>query len=120
MVLPRTRLVMSLYVVAYNVIMRLRDCLLRATVAVETFEESSTMTTVSVTIRLDPSTVEFLDKLAVVEERDRSYMVRKAVTSFVELRRWQIEEIEKAVKEADSDLFLSDTDSASFMDELAQ
>ena len=54
MVLPRTRLVMSLYVVAYNVIMRLRDCLLRATVAVETFEESSTMTTVSVTIRLDP------------------------------------------------------------------
>ena len=55
-----------------------------------------------------------------VEERDRSYMVRKAVTSFVELRRWQIEEIEKAVKEADSDLFLSDTDSASFMDELAQ
>jgi len=66
------------------------------------------MEKVSVTVRLDEDTVAFLDKLGEVEDRDRSYLVRKAVANFVELHRWQIEEIEKAVKEADEGLFASD------------
>jgi predicted transcriptional regulator len=66
------------------------------------------MEKVSVTVRLDEDTVAFLDKLGEVEDRDRSYLVRKAVANFVEVHRWQIEEIEKAVKEADEGLFASD------------
>lgn len=66
------------------------------------------MEKVSITVRLDEETVAFLDKLGVVEERDRSYLVRKAVANFVELHRWQIEQIERAVKEADAGLFASD------------
>ena len=50
------------------------------------------MEKVSVTVRLDEDTVAFLDKLGEVEDRDRSYLVRKAVANFVELHRWQIEE----------------------------
>jgi RHH-type rel operon transcriptional repressor/antitoxin RelB len=63
---------------------------------------------VSVTVKLDQDAVAFLDKLAEVEDRDRSYMIKQAVANFVQLRRWQIEDIEKAVKEADAGLFASD------------
>jgi len=75
---------------------------------------------VSVTIRLDQETVAFLDRLADVEDRDRSYLIKQAVANFVLLHRWQIEEIEKAVKEADAGLFLSDEETAAFMNELGQ
>ena len=63
---------------------------------------------VNITVRLDQDTVAFLDQLAKVEDRDRSYMIKQAVSNFVQLHRWQIEEIEKAVKEADAGLFASD------------
>ncbi len=63
---------------------------------------------VNVTVRLDQDTVAFLDRLADVEDRDRSYLIKQAVARFVELHRWQIEEIEKAVKEADAGLFASE------------
>ena len=75
---------------------------------------------VNITVRLDQDTVAFLDQLAEVEERDRSYMIKKAVANFVQLRRWQIEDIEKATKEADEGLFLSDEETAAFMDELGK
>jgi predicted transcriptional regulator len=75
---------------------------------------------ISITVRLDPDTVAFLDKLAEVEDRDRSYMIKRAVANFVQLHRWQIEEIEKAVKEADAGLFLSEEETAQFMNELGQ
>lgn len=63
---------------------------------------------VNVTVRLDQDTIAFLDKLADFEDRDRSYLIKQAVTRFVELHRWQIEEIEKAVKEADAGMFASE------------
>lgn len=73
---------------------------------------------VSVTVRLDQDTVAFLDELAAVEDRDRSYLIKRAVTNFVELHRWQLDEIEKAVREADAGRFLSDDETAALMDEL--
>lgn len=63
---------------------------------------------VPITVRLDPETVAFLDRLAEVRDRDRSYLIKQAVASFVELHRWQIEEIEQAIKEADAGLFATD------------
>jgi predicted transcriptional regulator len=75
---------------------------------------------VNVTVRLDQDTVAFLDKLSEVEDRDRSYLIKQAVANFVQLHRWQIEEIEKAAKEADAGLFLSDEESAAFMAELGK
>lgn len=67
---------------------------------------------VNITVRLDQETVAFLDKLAEVEDRDRSYMIKQAVANFVKLHRWQIEEIEKAVQEADAGMFASDEEVA--------
>ena len=78
------------------------------------------MEKISVTVRLDEETVAFLDTLGEVEDRDRSYLVRKAVANFVELHKWQIEQIEQAVKEADAGLFLSEQEAEAFMDELGR
>lgn len=63
---------------------------------------------VPVTVKLDQDTVAFLDRMAEVEDRDRSYMIKQAVNNFVRLHRQQIEDIEQAVKEADAGLFASD------------
>jgi RHH-type transcriptional regulator, rel operon repressor / antitoxin RelB len=78
------------------------------------------MEQVTTSVRLDTETVTFLDELAQSEDRDRSYLIRQAIASYVELRRWQIEEIRKAIKEADAGLFLSDEEAAAFMEELAK
>lgn len=78
------------------------------------------MEKVSVTVRLDEETVAFLDKLGEVEDRDRSYLVRKAVARFIERHRWQVEQIEQAVKEADAGLFLSEQEADAFMEELGR
>jgi predicted transcriptional regulator len=75
---------------------------------------------VSVTVRLDQETVTFLDQLAVAEDRDRSYLIKQAVANFVQLHRWQIDEIEKAVKEADAGQFLSDEETIAFMEDLGR
>jgi RHH-type rel operon transcriptional repressor/antitoxin RelB len=63
---------------------------------------------VTVTCRLSPEDVVFLDRLAEVTERDRSYLIKKAVADYIALQRWQIEEIEQALKEADADDFATD------------
>jgi predicted transcriptional regulator len=58
-------------------------------------------------VSLDPETAAFLDELARGEDRDRSYLIRQAIANYVELRRWQIEELRQAIKEADAGLFAS-------------
>jgi predicted transcriptional regulator len=75
---------------------------------------------VNVTVKLDQDSVAFLDRMAEVEDRDRSYMIKQAVKNFIQMHRWQIDEIEKAVKEADAGLFLSDKEAEEFMDELGR
>jgi predicted transcriptional regulator len=73
---------------------------------------------VNVTVRLDQDTVAFLDRLAEVEDRDRSYMIKQAVANFVQLHRWQIEEIKKAVAEADAGDFASHEEVEAMFNEL--
>jgi predicted transcriptional regulator len=78
------------------------------------------MEKVNVTVRLEKDAVEFLDELGKSLDRDRSYLIKEAVESYISLHRWQIEEIKKAVAEADAGQFLSDEESAAFMDELGR
>lgn len=63
---------------------------------------------VNVTCRLSAEDVAFLDKLAEAMDRDRSYLIKKAVSAFIALQRWQIEEIERAVEEADAGKLATD------------
>jgi predicted transcriptional regulator len=61
----------------------------------------------SVTFRLDDDKLDFLDQLARSMDRDRSYLINEAIEDYLEIRRWQIEQIRKAVADADAGKFAS-------------
>jgi RHH-type transcriptional regulator, rel operon repressor / antitoxin RelB len=76
------------------------------------------MEKVNVTCRLNADDVAFLDKLAETTERDRSYLIKQAVADFISLQKWQIEEIEAAIAEAEEGKFLSDAEMRKVFKEL--
>ncbi|MFK5985726.1 MAG: CopG family ribbon-helix-helix protein [Pseudomonadota bacterium] len=56
----------------------------------------------TMTIRLDESVKERLDKLARSSHRTKSFLAADAIEKYIELNEWQIQEIESAINEADS------------------
>lgn len=63
------------------------------------------MERVSVTCRLNADDVAFLDQLAQSLERDRTYLIKTAVSDFVDARRRELAAIEQALAEADAGEF---------------
>jgi len=59
------------------------------------------------TIRLEPELKSRLDKLSAATHRSKSFLAAEAVREFIEVNEWQIQEVEKAVKEADAGDFAS-------------
>ncbi len=49
-----------------------------------------------------------LDELAKSNDRDRSYLIKEAIDEYLAHRQWQIDEIKKAIDEADAGDFVSD------------
>jgi predicted transcriptional regulator len=84
----------------------------------EVNSQGGRMEKVNVTCRLDADDVAFLDKLAETTDRDRSYLIKQAVAEFISLQKWQIEEIEAAIVEADAGKFLSDAELRKLFKEL--
>jgi predicted transcriptional regulator len=68
------------------------------------------MTKVNVTCRLDGDAVAFLDELGEHTDRDRSYLIKDAVSQYIALHRWQIEEIKKGIAEADRGEFATESE----------
>lgn len=66
------------------------------------------MKKVNVTCRLDSEAVAFLDELGARIDRDRSYLIKDAVSRYITLQRWQIEEIKKGIAEADRGEFATE------------
>lgn len=76
------------------------------------------MEKVSVTCKLNQEDVAFLDKLAGVTDRDRSYLIKQAVGEFIEMHRWQLEDVDKAIGEADRGEFATDAEVRAMFQEL--
>jgi predicted transcriptional regulator len=66
------------------------------------------MEKVNVTFRMNKDRVALLDKLGNQLDRDRSYLVNQAVSDYLALQQWQLEEIERAIEEADAGKFVTD------------
>lgn len=66
----------------------------------------------TMTIRLEPELKSRLDKLSATTHRSKSFLAAEAVREFIEVNEWQIEAIEKAVKEADAGDFASDQEAS--------
>jgi predicted transcriptional regulator len=58
------------------------------------------------TVRIDPETKQALDTIAATLDRDRSYVVKEALADYVETHRWQIEHIQRGLREANAGRFV--------------
>jgi predicted transcriptional regulator len=62
----------------------------------------------TITIRVDEDKKRALDVVASALDRDRSYIINEAVDAYLELHRWEIEQIKKALAEAAAGDFATD------------
>jgi RHH-type transcriptional regulator, rel operon repressor / antitoxin RelB len=62
------------------------------------------------TLRLDGALTGKLDKLARATRRSRSFLAAEAIRDYVALNSWQIEEIHKALTEADRGEFATESE----------
>jgi RHH-type rel operon transcriptional repressor/antitoxin RelB len=63
-----------------------------------------------ITLRLDVGLTGELDKLARATRRSRSFLAEEAIRDYVALNRWQVEEIHKALVEADRGEFATESE----------
>ncbi len=63
-----------------------------------------------VTVRLDEQLKSRLEALSRGTKRSKSYLAAEAIAQYLEREAWQIEEIEKALQEADAGDFASEAE----------
>ena len=63
---------------------------------------------VNVTFRMAKERVKLLDELGKCYDRDRSYLVNEAVEEYLAHRKWQVEEVKRALAEVAEGKFLTD------------
>ena len=56
----------------------------------------------TISFRIDGDKVEALDTLAEALDRDRTYLLNEAVSAYLEVQRWHIEQIERGIRQADA------------------
>ncbi len=56
----------------------------------------------TISFRIEPDKLDALDSLADMLDRDRTYLLNEAVTAFLEVQQWQIEQIKKGLEQADA------------------
>jgi len=56
----------------------------------------------TITVRIDDSIKNRLEKLAKTTSRNKSYLVIHAIKDYLEVNEWQIKEIKAGIKEADA------------------
>ena len=62
----------------------------------------------TVTFRLDAAKKAALDAIAAGMDRDRSYVLNQAIEAYLDVYRWQVEEIRKGLAEAEAGDFATD------------
>lgn len=63
---------------------------------------------VNVTFRMAKDRVDMLDELGKCYDRDRSYLVNEAVEEYIAHRKWQVEEVKRALKDVEEGKFLTE------------
>jgi predicted transcriptional regulator len=60
------------------------------------------MTSATMTVRLNDQLKGRLDKLAGLTHRSKSFLAAEAISAYIKIQEWQINEIKKGIAEADS------------------
>ena len=62
----------------------------------------------TMTLRIEDSVKEQLEKLAQATHRTKSFLASEAIKNYISMNEWQINEIKEGLKEADRGDFASD------------
>ncbi|MGH6895607.1 MAG: CopG family ribbon-helix-helix protein [Geminicoccaceae bacterium] len=77
--------------------------------------------TTTMTVRLSKELKGKLERLAESTKRSKSYLAAEAISEYVDVNAWQVEEIGRAVEKADAGgPFVSDEDARRYLDALAR
>ncbi len=60
------------------------------------------MPTVSLSFRTAETTRNALDQIAKSVDRNRNWLINEAIENYLELHRWQIEQIEKSIRHTEA------------------
>jgi predicted transcriptional regulator len=74
------------------------------------FLGNSPMSKNNVTFRLDSEKRAALDEIAASRDRNLSYILNEAISLYLEIYSWQLEEIRQGVAEAEAGDFASDAE----------
>ena len=66
------------------------------------------MTAKTINVRLPEALYKQIEELAKATDRTKSFLAVDALTQYVKSESWQIQDIHKAIKEADADEFATD------------
>jgi len=72
--------------------------------------------TETMTIRLESTVKDRLDRLSAATNRSKSFLAAEAIREYVETNEWQIKEIRAALAEADAGDFASDAEVNAILD----
>ena len=61
-----------------------------------------------ISLRIEEDKIDELDALAKATQRDRSFHINEAIGNYLEIQKWQIDHIKKAIHQADNDEFASE------------
>jgi len=56
----------------------------------------------TISFRMDEDKVEALEALSEALDRDRTYLLNEAVSAYLEVQRWHMEQIERRIRQADA------------------
>lgn len=68
------------------------------------------MTSATMTVRLDSQLKERLDKLAGLSRRSKSFLAAEAISEYLAIQEWQINEIKAGIAEADAGQLIDHND----------
>ena len=72
------------------------------------------------TVRVEEDTRHALDAIAAALDRDRSYIVKEALATYIEAHQWQIDHIQRGLREAEAGKFVPDAQAKKTITRLLQ
>lgn len=73
----------------------------------------------SITVRVKPETRGALDSMAATMERDRDELIAEALDNYIELREWQLKEIDESIAQADRGDFVPEDEMTALLNRLS-
>jgi predicted transcriptional regulator len=75
---------------------------------VRTSKRDTAPESVKISFLTDKTNRDALDTIATAMDRDRSYILNEAITAYLEVQQWHLQDTHKAIEEADAGDFASD------------